>query len=377
MADGSRVQRAWAWLLSPPDEVLADAAREGELRVAFVRTWLSLLLLLIPLLSLAADPDNVQHYVGLTVCVGLVAAAVVLERAVRGGLHRPGLPFLTATLDVSFVSLGLVLFWLVGFPIVTTNSRVIFEAYFIAIAASSLRYDPRVCAVAGGAAMAQYLALSFGTWALFGGSALDAGVAEYGRFDWATQLSRVVMLLAMTVIALAIVERTTRLRRLSTFDRLTGLFNRPYVEDRLATEVARVDRTGGGVIAAILDVDHFKAFNDTHGHAGGDAALRHLARVLREALRRSDVVARYGGEEFLILMPATSMAAALEKLDEVRVSVGLSDIRLPRGATARITVSIGVAGGEGERLGKDDLLDLADKRLYTAKEAGRNRVVGA
>jgi hypothetical protein len=143
MVDRSWVRRASAWLLSAPDEVLADAAREGELRVAFVRTWLSLLLLVIPLLSLVADPDNVQHYVGLGVCVALVAGAVALERAVRGGLHRPGLPFITAVLDVSVVSLALLLFWMVGFPIVTTNSRVIFEAYFIAIAAAPATAETR------------------------------------------------------------------------------------------------------------------------------------------------------------------------------------------------------------------------------------------
>jgi len=260
------------------------------------------------------------------VCVGLVAAWVVLERVVRGALRWSPLPFLTTTVDAFFVSQGLVLFWLVGFPIVTANSRVLFGTYFVAIVVSSLRYDPRGCAVAGGAAIIEYLALSLGTWSLFDAESLAVGAAEYGRFDWGTQLSRLVILVAMTVIALAIVERTTRLRRRSTFDRLTGLFNRPDAEDRLAVEVARVERTEGGVIVAMLDVDRFKAFNETHGHASGCAALRHLARVLRQAFRRSDVVARYGGE--------------------------------------------------GEPRGNDDLLGLADTRLYASKEAGSDRVAG-
>jgi diguanylate cyclase (GGDEF)-like protein len=180
----------------------------------------------------------------------------------------------------------------------------------------------------------------------------------------------------MTVIALAVVSRTTRLRRLSTFDRLTGLFNRAYVEEYLGHELARALREQRPFVVAMLDVDHFKVFNDTHGHAAGDAALRHLAVTLRTALRRSDVVARYGGEEILVAMQGTDLDAAMEKLDEVRVRVGLGEVELPRGGAARFTVSIGVAalGDDGTRL--DELLDMADKRMYLAKEAGRNRVFG-
>ena len=122
--------------------------------------------------------------------------------------------------------------------------------------------------------------------------------------------------------------------------------------------------------------DHFKAFNDSHGHAAGDAALRREATTLRAELRRSDVVARYGGEEILVAMPGTQLRAAMEKLDEVRVKIGLTDIPLPRGGTARVTVSMGVATlpMDGPRL--DILLDAADTRMYAAKEAGRNRVFG-
>jgi diguanylate cyclase (GGDEF)-like protein len=180
----------------------------------------------------------------------------------------------------------------------------------------------------------------------------------------------------MTVIALAVVNRTTRLRRLSTFDRLTGLFNRAYVEEYLGHELARAIREQRPFVVAMLDVDHFKIFNDSHGHAAGDAALRQLAETLRGALRRSDVVARFGGEELLIAMPGTALEAALEKLDEVRVQVGLTEILLPRGGTARITVSMGVASLDEDGPVLDQLLDHADERLYAAKSAGRNRVFG-
>jgi diguanylate cyclase (GGDEF)-like protein len=218
--------------------------------------------------------------------------------------------------------------------------------------------------------------LSILTWRVHAPGGLEEGADAYGSFDWTTQFAREVMLLAMMVVAMAIVGRTTRLRRLSTFDRLTGLFNRAYVEEYLGHELARAVRERRPFVVAMLDVDHFKHFNDTHGHAAGDAALRQLAVTLRSGLRRSDVVARYGGEEILMAMPGTGIDAAMEKLDELRVRVGLDEVALPRGGVGRMTVSIGVAalGADGSTLAA--LLDAADERLYAAKEAGRNRVFG-
>lgn len=369
--------RLFRWLTAPPDEALADAARDGELIVARVRTWLTLLLTLIPLISLVLEPSALQHYVGLAVAMTAVLVAVVLERVLQRGGYRPNISFVSAIIDVSLVTFGLLTFWFIGHPIVTTNSRVIFEAYFIAIGASALRYDTRVTVAAGLVAIGEYALLSFLTWLVHRGPALLVGAEEYGVFSPSTQVSRVIMLIAMTATSLAIVGRSQRLRRQSTSDRLTGLFNRLYAEDFLANEVLRSARTGSKLVVALLDVDRFKEFNDTHGHAAGDVALKTLAASLRAALRRSDVVARYGGEEVLIVLPATDLASGMEKLDEVRVKIGLTDVVLPRGGTARITVSIGVAAfDERGALGVDELLDLADRRLYDAKAAGRNRVVG-
>lgn len=372
---GPRWGRLWNWLTAAPDEALADAARDGELVVARVRTWLTLLLTLSPLFSLVLEPAP-QHYIGLAVAFLAVTVAVIMERAIQRGIYRPGISFVSAIADVTLVTVALALFWVIGDPIVAVNSRVIFECYFIAIAASALRYDPRVTLAAGLMAMTQHAVLTVGVWAAHRRDGLLRASDAYGEFSWATQVSRTIVLLGMTVIALAIVARTQRLRRMSTADRLTGLFNRLYAEEFLANEVLRTARTRSHLVIALLDVDHFKQFNDTHGHAAGDAALRRMSEVLRGALRRSDVVARFGGEEVLIILPGTDLASAMEKLDEVRVTIGLSEVTLPRGGTARMQVSIGVAAWGLDARTVDALLEIADARLYEAKHAGRNRVVG-
>lgn len=372
----SRFVRLWRWLIAAPDEALADASRDGELVVARVRTWLTLLITLAPLISLVLEPTSSQHYIGLAVALTAVLMAILLERALQTGGYKSEISFISAVLDVSLVSFGLFAFWLIGMPLVTTNSRVVFEVYFIAIGASALRYDTRVTVVAGLAAVLQYGLLSELTWYMHTPEQMRVGAEEYGYFAATTQVSRLIMLVAMTAVALSIVGRSQRLRRQSTSDRLTGLFNRPYAEDFLESEMLRTARTRTALVIGMLDVDHFKNFNDTYGHAAGDMALKELARVLRSSLRRSDVVARYGGEEILLVMPGTDIAQGMEKLDEVRVQVGLTDIALPRGGTSRITVSIGVAGFGVDGRDVDTLLDIADRRLYQAKDAGRNRIIG-
>jgi diguanylate cyclase (GGDEF)-like protein len=373
---GRRLRTVWGWITTAPDEVLADAARDGEMLVARVRTWLTLLILIVPIVTLGVYPYETAHYLGLAVALIAVIASAVLDRAVRGGLHWKGLSVLTTVSDVTLVSLALFAFWGVGMPIVTVNSRVVFEVYFLAIGASALRYSPKICVLAGATAIAQYSALSLLTWSVYGPSDLTTGARFYGTLDWTTQVGRIVMLIGMTIVALAIVHRTTKLRKMSTSDRLTGLFNRGYIEEYLGHELPRSARTGEPLALAMLDVDRFKSFNDSHGHVAGDRALRQLATVLRGSLRRSDVIARYGGEEIVLALPGTDLASAIEKLDEVRVRIAVTDIPLPRGGSGRITVSIGVASLGADGATMDELLDAADGRLYEAKAAGRNRLVG-
>ena len=371
----SPFRRFWAWLTEPPDEILADAARDGELLVARLRVFITLLLTLSPLIGLLLDREGPQNWIGLGVAVTAVGTALLLASILRRTPYSAQVSVISAICDVSLVSLGLLAFWLVGRPIITGNSRVLFECYFLAIGASALRYDARVTALAGSAAIIEFLGLS---WLVSVSDPIgtSADIADYGNFAWSSQLSRVIALLAMTFVALELVRRAQRLRRLTTGDRLTGVFNRAYAEEYLTNEVLRTARAKSALVIGMLDIDDFKLLNDKFGHAAGDAALRHVAATLRANLRRSDVIARFGGDEFMLVLPGTTLQRGLEKLGEIRVDVALRDVHLPRDARAKLTISVGIAawGVDGNTVSA--LLDVADERLYAAKNAGRNRVVG-
>jgi diguanylate cyclase (GGDEF)-like protein/PAS domain S-box-containing protein len=164
-----------------------------------------------------------------------------------------------------------------------------------------------------------------------------------------------------------------RLRELATTDGLTGITNRRQFYELGQAEVARAERYGKGLSAAMIDVDHFKDLNDRHGHAVGDEALRTLASVARREVRKVDVLARYGGEEFAILFPETAVDAAAIVVERLRAAVEAAGVPTPSG-DVKMTVSAGVvAWHPDERL--EYTLRRADEALYEAKGGGRNRVV--
>jgi diguanylate cyclase len=165
------------------------------------------------------------------------------------------------------------------------------------------------------------------------------------------------------------------MRAAAETDQLTGLPNRRVLERTLRTEAAQAMEVGSEVCVAMVDIDHFKAFNDTHGHLMGDQVLKLVAKVMRSELREADTVARWGGEEFALLLPATDLATGFEVCERVRTH--LAGRRLTNRQTGqtvgRVTVSMGLAAyAYGEPL--DTLLKRADTSLYAAKSAGRNRV---
>jgi diguanylate cyclase (GGDEF)-like protein len=160
----------------------------------------------------------------------------------------------------------------------------------------------------------------------------------------------------------------------ATIDPLTRIANRQTVLTRVDEELARAARYRRPLSLILVDLDHFKRFNDSHGHAAGDAILRHVAQLLAANVRAVDLAGRYGGEEFLIVLPVTDPDAAASLAEKLRRIVGGSEIRLPDHEVVSVTLSAGVAGGQGELLRLDALIRDADAALYSAKALGRNQV---
>lgn len=178
-------------------------------------------------------------------------------------------------------------------------------------------------------------------------------------------------------MALSSLELQERLRFHSIRDALTGLYNRRYLEESLARELARCARRGLPLGLMMFDVDHFKRFNDTQGHAGGDALLATMGRLLRDCSRPEDIACRYGGEEFTLILPEAPPDAVLVRAEEIRTAVRAMRVTHEGKALPDVTVSIGVAMFPGDGDAPDALLRLADAALYRAKREGRDRVVAA
>ena len=161
-------------------------------------------------------------------------------------------------------------------------------------------------------------------------------------------------------------------------DGLTGVYNRAYLDEHLASELAFAVRHGTALSLLLIDVDHFKQVNDTFGHLAGDEVLRNVAARLNASVRTEDLVARYGGEEFVVLTRGIAAPQAVQLAERLRESVAGARPAVA-GGTVGVTVSVGVASvaccGPGP-VGAPALLALADHRLYAAKRGGRNRVVG-
>jgi len=158
-------------------------------------------------------------------------------------------------------------------------------------------------------------------------------------------------------------------------DKLTGLYNRHYVEEWFGQELRRAQRHGRPIAAIMLDIDHFKRFNDTFGHEAGDLVLRELAGVLGRSTRGSDIASRYGGEEFLVLLPECAFDAARSKAEQLREEIARLELRYDDQPLGPVTVSLGVAAFPDHAKESEELLRCADDALYLAKQTGRNRVV--
>ena len=171
-------------------------------------------------------------------------------------------------------------------------------------------------------------------------------------------------------------EKNRILDHLANLDGLTGVYNHRYFQNTLEQEISRATRTEGSLSLMLIDIDHFKQFNDTHGHQTGDFVLVQFAKTLKENLRNYDTLARYGGEEFVVILPETGPDEALivgEKLRNAIASKSFSDNR----ESYQVTASFGVTSSRpalDDNFTKSRFVSQADEALYDAKEKGRNRV---
>ncbi|MEV4535311.1 diguanylate cyclase [Asanoa sp. NPDC049518] len=169
--------------------------------------------------------------------------------------------------------------------------------------------------------------------------------------------------------------------RLAITDGLTGVYNRRFFQEMLRIEAERADRADTPLSVLLLDLDEFKKVNDGYGHPAGDVVLARIAERIRGTVRASDVVARYGGEEFGCLLPGVGEEVAIEIAEQIRQSIGRTEVAIGQGRSVRLSVSLGVAtaGTRGARpvTDPDGLVHDADAALYQAKANGRNRVVAA
>lgn len=182
-----------------------------------------------------------------------------------------------------------------------------------------------------------------------------------------TELAKISQLLEQAM------DQAVDLEESSQRDGLTGLYNRKFFDEQVTQEILRARRYGWLLALAMIDVDHFKAINDTHGHPGGDVVLRALAGRLQGMLRTSDTLCRYGGEEFALILPHISQDNSRFLLERLRKAIEGMVVELDDGSTIQVSVSVGIAQLE-DGMNGGEMVRQADEALYASKQAGRNRV---
>ncbi|WP_371813314.1 diguanylate cyclase [Ruegeria sp. HKCCA4008] len=196
-----------------------------------------------------------------------------------------------------------------------------------------------------------------------------------GREDCFNKSRKLAQLCAEQIsMAIANVRMRDQLHDQSVRDPLTGLFNRRHMTEMLRKSISRSQQTGAALSLIAVDVDHFKKFNDTHGHDAGDMVLRAVGAALEQGCDRDEVACRIGGEEFMLILPDNSPEDAVTRAEQLRQAVEAVTVRYGEKALPRITISVGVAHYPAHGTMPQDLMRAADDALYVAKDKGRNQV---
>ena len=369
-----RLARAWRWLIEP------SSAIDGPERRLQARVLMAMLLVLMSLgllsliLSLLGVYSKLDESKAVVSAFRWVTLAAVLILAVEYGLSRTVHFPLAAVLTVGTVLVPI-------FAVVIISPAVVQYVFFLVIGGvvASLFLSTRMTAIvfivtfigsmllpafvpgyAGGDNIyAQFFIVAIGSLVVMAASLRQRYLEQ---IEWQTQ---------------QLVQSEARLRDLAIHDSLTGLFNRRYLEETLRLEMLRAGRKGYPIGIIMADIDHFKRFNDMHGHAAGDAVLMLVGRFLCTQVRASDVTCRYGGEEFILILPEASREITQMRAENICKNIKQIPVQYDGQTLEAVTLSLGIAGFPAQGQTIDAVLKAADAALYCAKRDGRDRIVAA
>jgi two-component system cell cycle response regulator len=353
--------RLRALLSDDTDQALVRARASGEVLVAAMRLGFTVVFAGLVILNLTPQTRVLE--------LGLILGAIVYGCATFAlalKVRSWWLPWVTSTIDVTLISVAVLMHAFAGSPASAVNNRTYFDIYFFLMANAALRYDWRLCAYTALLVVTQFVGLS-----AYVSARWDLGDKFFPYYH----ALRILTLVATGVSTTVVARWARHLRLMVGTDHLTGLSQRRPFLERIEEELQRTTSTRGTLSVALLDVDEFKKFNDTHGHLAGDRALQLLAMRLRKSVRSSDLVARFGGEEFVIAFPRLDVDRAVRRVNELRAELGAVPIPA-NGKTHQLTLSAGVGSWPTDGETFEAVLARVDERLYEAKAAGRNRVVG-
>ena len=358
---------SWRWLIEPSSSVVEPDRR---LRARLLMAML-LILLCLALLSLVLTIFGVYSQPAATIWITIAAALLFgIEYGLSRGVHHQlAAAMLVGTVLVAtFVSVivnptdARALFFLISSGLIANLflSAGVTDFVFLATFAGLLLLPFFVTSLS---TSTEVIALFF--ILMVGGLVVMAAILRrryLKQIDWQTQ---------------RLVESELRLRELSIRDPLTTLFNRRYLEEALALEMIRSRRKQFSIGIIMVYIDHFKQFNDTHGHAAGDAVLVQVGNFFRSHIRSSDITCRYGGEEFIIVMTEATREITRRRSEHIREDVSQLHVEYEGRTLEAVTLSIGVSVFPANGSTIDEIVKVADTALYSAKHEGGDRVVAA